>query len=153
MRYSSQSGLGVNKSAVLAGYPTSEPIIGKGHEAIYTEPDLGAFTTIKEDQPIRKIFKMNLPVFRIRSTGSTIPHVFWASWIRILLSTSKIARKTLIPTVLWLLLYFWSLKNDVNVPSKSNKQKSLKKIRFLLVSWRSKTKIIGSGFRIRIRIH
>jgi hypothetical protein len=28
-----------------------------------------------------------------------------------------------IPTVLWLLLDFLSLKNDVNVPSKSNKQK------------------------------
>ncbi len=30
---------------------------------------------------------------------------------------TKIVRKTLIPTVLWLLLDFLSLKNDVNVPS------------------------------------
>ncbi len=37
---------------------------------------------------------------------------------------AKIVRKTLIPTVLWLLLDFLSLKNDVNVPSKSNKQKN-----------------------------
>ncbi len=33
----------------------------------------------------------------------------------------RIVRKTLIPTVLWLLYDFLSLKNDVNVPSKSNK--------------------------------
>ncbi len=51
---------------------------------------------------------------------------FWASWIRNLLSSSKISmvRKTLIPTVLWLLFDFLSLKNDVTVHSKSNKQKS-----------------------------
>ncbi len=42
----------------------------------------------------------------------------------------KKIRKTLIPTVLRLLLDFLSLKNDVNVPSKSNKQKNfLKQIR------------------------
>ncbi len=38
---------------------------------------------------------------------------------------AKIVRKTLIPTVLWLLYYFLSLKNDVNVTSKSNKQKNV----------------------------
>ena len=32
-------------------------------------------------------------------------------------------RKTLIPTVLWLLLDFLYLKNDINVPSKINKKK------------------------------
>jgi hypothetical protein len=37
---------------------------------------------------------------------------------------AKIVRKTLIPTVLWLLFDFLSLKNDVNVPSKSNRQKN-----------------------------
>ncbi len=58
---------------------------------------------------------------------------------------AKIVRKTLIPTVLWLLLDFLSLKNDVNVPSKSNKQKNfIKKICFLLASWRSMMKIAGS---------
>jgi hypothetical protein len=59
---------------------------------------------------------------------------------------AKTVRKTLIPTVLWLLLDFLSLKNDVIVPSKSNKQKNLKiKISFLMASWRSMTKIAGSG--------
>ncbi len=39
---------------------------------------------------------------------------------------SKIVRKTLIPTVLWPLCdFFLSLKNDVNVPSKSNNEKNL----------------------------
>ncbi len=37
---------------------------------------------------------------------------------------AKIVRKTLIPTVLWLIFDFLSLKNDVNVHSKSNKQKN-----------------------------
>ncbi len=37
---------------------------------------------------------------------------------------AKILNKTLIPTVLWLLFDFLSLKNDVNVPSKRNKQKN-----------------------------
>ncbi len=37
---------------------------------------------------------------------------------------AKIVRKTLIPTILWLFL-FLSLKNDVNVASKSKKQKKL----------------------------
>ncbi len=67
---------------------------------------------------------------------------FWAS--RILLSPSKNSRKTLIPTVLWLLLDFLSLKNDVNVPSKSNQQKFFL-MSFLLASWRSMTKRAGSG--------
>ncbi len=39
----------------------------------------------------------------------------------------QIIRKTLNPSVLWLLSDFLSLRNDVNVPLKSNKQKNLKK--------------------------
>ncbi len=67
---------------------------------------------------------------------------------------AKKGRKTLIPTVLWLLLAFLSLKNDVNVPSKSNKKKNcFKKIRFLLESWRSMTKIEGFGSGSRSIIH
>ncbi len=63
------------------------------------------------------------------STGSTC--FFGASWIRI--HQAKLIRKTLIPTVLWLLLDFFSLKNYVNVPLKSNMQKNI----FLLVfCWR-----------------
>ncbi len=42
----------------------------------------------------------------------------------ILLLSNKIVGKTLILTVLWLFLDFLCLKNDVNVPSKSNKQKT-----------------------------
>ncbi len=38
---------------------------------------------------------------------------------------AKIVRKTLISTVLWLLYDFLSLKNDVNVSLKSNKQKTI----------------------------
>jgi hypothetical protein len=38
---------------------------------------------------------------------------------------AKIGRKSLISSALWLLFDFLSLKNDVNVPSKSNKQKNL----------------------------
>ncbi len=71
---------------------------------------------------------------------------FWTSriLIRILLSSSKntVVRKTLIPTVLWLLYDFLSLKNDVNVPSKSNKHKNFK---FIFTSWRSLTKMAGSA--------
>jgi hypothetical protein len=37
---------------------------------------------------------------------------------------AKIISKTLIPTVLWLLFAILSLKNYVNVPSKSKKQKN-----------------------------
>ncbi len=58
---------------------------------------------------------------------------------------AKIIRK------IWILLFcdsFWLFifKNNVNVPSKSNKQKKLcSKISFLVASWRSMTKLAGSG--------
>ncbi len=67
---------------------------------------------------------------------------------------AKIGRKPLIPTVLRLLYGFLSLGNDVNVPSKSNKQK-LKPIVFcwcLEGQWRKwqdsdplEARICGSG--------
>ncbi len=68
-------------------------------------------------------------------SGSVGSICFWASRIRIRIINqrygsgsfyhhAKIVRKTLIPTVLWLLNDLLSLKNDVNVPSKSNKQKN-----------------------------
>jgi hypothetical protein len=69
---------------------------------------------------------------------------------------AKIVRKTLIP--LWLLLYILSLKNYVNVPSKStvmSRNFFKVKISLLLAPWRSITKIAGSGSispRIRMRI-
>ncbi len=57
---------------------------------------------------------------------------------------AKIVRKTLIPTVLRLLFDFLSLKNDANYLQKiGNKQKE--KNCFVLASWRSMTKIAGSG--------
>ncbi len=49
-------------------------------------------------------------------------------------SSSKNSRKTLISTLFWLLYDFLSLKNDVNVPSKSNKQKNLDKK--IILCWR-----------------
>ncbi len=39
---------------------------------------------------------------------------------------AKVVRKALIPTVLWLIFYFLSLKNELNVPSKCNNQNKLK---------------------------
>ncbi len=53
------------------------------------------------------------PVLRIRIRRICMN---WASWIRIriLLPSNKNSKKTLIPTVLWLLFDFLSLKNDVN---------------------------------------
>ncbi len=66
--------------------------------------------------------------------------------LHICLSSSKNSKKTtLIPIDMWLLYDFLSLKNDVNVPSKSKKQKNLEdKILLLLTSW--------SRIRFRIRI-
>ncbi len=55
----------------------------------------------------------------------------------------KIVRKPLIPTVLWLLKFFMTLKKDVIAPSKSSKKKILEFL--LLPSWRSLTKKAGCG--------
>ncbi len=82
--------------------------------------------------------------------------------IRILPSSSKntkIVRKPFISTVFWLFNDFLSLKNDVNVPIKSNKQKKpRKKICWLVEGyWRKEQDPIlyllfrGSDLRIRIR--
>ncbi len=63
------------------------------------------------------------------SVADPDPYIFWASRIRIHSTRygsgsfhhqAKIVRKTLIPSVLGLLYNFISLKNDVNVSSKSN---------------------------------
>ncbi len=56
----------------------------------------------------------------------------------------KVVSKILIPTVLWLLYDFLFSKNDVNVASKSKKQKNIENF-FWLPSWRSLMKIAGSG--------
>ncbi len=46
---------------------------------------------------------------------------------------------------MWLLNEFLSLKNNVNAPSESDKQTKTWRNFFLLTSWRSMTKIVGSG--------
>jgi len=71
--------------------------------------------------------------------------------VRILLSSSKNSKKNIdfLGTVLWLLYDFLSLKNDVNVPLKSNKQKNYFFIDVLKVT-DEKSRIRIS---IRIQIH
>ncbi len=86
--------------------------------------------------------------------GSIGSVYFWASWIRIRIHKSNVWIRILLSlshnckknfdfycfvTSFWLL----SLKNDVNVPSKSNKQQNFQKNSFLLASWRSMKKISG----------
>ena len=52
------------------------------------------------------------------------PHVFVPPGSGSFYQHAKIVRKTLIHTILWLFFTFLFLKNDVNVASKSNKQKN-----------------------------
>jgi hypothetical protein len=59
----------------------------------------------------------------------------------------KIVRKTLIPNVFRDIYDFLSFKNEVNEPSKSNKQENLEKIVFVGV-----LKVNDENSRIRIRI-
>ncbi len=62
----------------------------------------------------------------------------------------------LIPTVLWFLFDFLSLKNDLNVPSTINKQQKIEKISFC---WDVRKKLVFVGIlkvndeNSRIRIH
>jgi hypothetical protein len=65
--------------------------------------------------------------------------------IRILPSLSKNSKKNLYFYCSVTLYDFLSLKNDINVPSKSNKQKKLGQKYLLLVSWRTLMKRAGSG--------
>ncbi len=87
---------------------------------------------------------------RIRIQGDYKPVL----WIRIRMfftsriHQAKIVRKTLISTFLGRFYDFLSLKSDVNVPSKSNKQKNLgKKIIFVGI-----LKAADEKSRIRVRI-
>ncbi len=83
--------------------------------------------------------------FQCCGSGSVGPYIFGrpGSGSVSFYHQAKIVRKILIPTVLLLLFDFLSLKKDVNVPSKRNKQKNL--ISFLLASWRSMTTKIGGS--------
>jgi hypothetical protein len=67
-------------------------------------------------------------------SGSIGSKCFWAFWIQILLSSSKNIEKNLDSYYYVTFFYFLSLKNDVNVPSKSNKQKTLFFVGLLKVS-------------------
>ncbi len=58
-------------------------------------------------------------------SGSVGSICFWPRGSGSFYRQAKIVRKTLIPTVLRPLYDFLSVKNDVNVPSKSKKQKNL----------------------------
>ncbi len=59
---------------------------------------------------------------------------------------AKIVRKTLIPTALWPLFDFLSLKMmQAYIQKVISKKTCLKNLVFLLPSWRSMTKIAGSG--------
>ncbi len=69
--------------------------------------------------------------------------------IRILLSSSKNGKKTLIPTVLRHLFDLLSLKNDVNAPSKSNMQENF----FINLFVVGVLKVNDENSRIPIRIH
>ncbi len=60
----------------------------------------------------------------------------------------KTVRKALIPTVLWRPYDFLSLQIDVNVPTKSNKQKNFKKI----IIFGGVLKVTDKDSRIRSRI-
>jgi hypothetical protein len=65
-------------------------------------------------------------VFRPPGSGSTSQRYGSGSGSGSFYHHAKIVRKTLIPTFYFVTLFeFLSLKNDVNVPSKSNKQKKL----------------------------
>ncbi len=86
------------------------------------------------------------------SVADPDPHVFEPPGSGSFYHHAKMVRKTLIPTILWLFLTVYLCKNDVNVASKSNKQKKLcLKISFLLASWRPMTKIAGSGSNPLVR--
>ncbi len=73
-------------------------------------------------------------------SGSTC---FWASWIRIRINQSEIwIRIRILLTSFWLFIF----KNDVHVPSKSNKQNPFFLNKFFVgILGRSMTKMAGSG--------
>ncbi len=78
---------------------------------------------------------------QVASVADPDPCVFWppgsgsinqryGSGSGSLYHQAKLVRKTLIPTVLWLLFDFFIFKNYLNVPSKSNKHKNFSKLVF-----------------------
>ena len=119
------------------------------------------FVTLFDFFFLRNDDDINIPFARTSVPDPNLdppdPHVFWPprsastsqrypdpaldpAPARILLSPSKNSKKNIDSYCFVTSLWLYSLKNDVNVPSKSNKQKN-----FRLTSWRSLTKITGSG--------
>ncbi len=98
-------------------------------------------------------------------SGSTESTCFWVSWIRIriLLSSWKNSKKNLDSYYFVTLFDFLSLKTDVNVASKSSKQKNLVFAGILMVNDKNSRIrsqdpdpdpfVRGMDPRIRIRIH
>ncbi len=83
---------------------------------------------------LRILYSQKLSLVFNQCSGSTGSTCFWTSririhqsevWIRILLSLCKNSKKNLNSFYFVTLFDFLSLKNDVNGPSKSNKQKKL----------------------------
>ncbi len=85
----------------------------------------------------------------IISGSDPFPSLFVRIRIRILPSNKKVW-KNLIYTISWLLFDFLSVKNDINVPSKNNKQKTSCKNFVLSASCQLRTK--KSRIRVRNRI-
>ncbi len=77
---------------------------------------------------LKPVFRIRIRIHRIKKVlgapGSGSTTQSYESGSGSFYHQAKIVRKTLIPSVLWLLLDFLSLKNYVNVLSKSNKQKN-----------------------------
>ncbi len=93
---------------------------------------------------------IRIQIRRIRNLGLLDPDP--SLFVRILLSLSKKIRKTLISTVFWLLYEILSLKNDLIVPSKSNRE-----VAGILKAIEEKRRIrihkSVTDLRIQIRIH
>ncbi len=118
-------------------------------QQINADPQLGFGTDLDAHLPQERVHHWKTKFFIFRQccgsgseSGSTGSTCFWASriwirihqsevwirirlWIRILLSLCKNSKKNLDSYYFVTLFDFLSLKNDVNVPSKSTKQKKL----------------------------
>jgi len=131
------------------------PRVGEGDDL-----DTGRFQWHITHGNTCKIKRINtlLCVQQCCGLGSGGSICFWAPWIqiriplsevririRILLSSSKNCKKTLILIVFWLLYDFLSLKNYVNVPPKSNTQKKLEIKSFLIGVLKANDEIARSG--------
>jgi hypothetical protein len=93
--------------------------------SILLEKDCGLFKIERLCGSVPDLDPPDPHVFGPPGSGSTSQMYGSGSGSGSLYHHAKIVRKTLIPSILVTLVDFLSLKNDVNVPSKSNKQKKL----------------------------